>query len=299
MLARPERRGEPRGPLAGRRVVRRAARARPPGTRWRRPRAGRRPRPARASAGRAGTRRRSRAARAASGRSWARGRRRRRAVAREQREQVPLRLAGPAPDHRPLERAVDAGQVAVAWRMQMTPQRALAHTSHQRSSSSDHRAARRRRRRRRAAPRGSRSRARPRRAEAPRAHAHPAEVLGAVAGVDQLPVDQRGPAVLGDDEVGEPEVPVHDRRRRRRRRVQAQPAQAELERGMRLAEPVEMALERLDRGLGRRSPATPGAVAQLGLARAGTAGGSIACRRAAASATRATSTDAPAPSVRR
>ena len=75
----------------------------------------------------------------------------------------------------------------------MTAQRALPQTSHQRSSSSVTAPARRRRRRRPAAPRASRSRAPAARAEAPRPHAHPAEVLGAVAGVDELPVDQRRP----------------------------------------------------------------------------------------------------------
>ena len=100
---------------------------------------------------------------------------------------------------------------------QMTAQRALPQTSHQRSSSSV------------TAPPARRgvggeqllARAAAQRrlggAEAPRPHAHPAEVLGAVAGVDELPVDQRRRAVLGDDEVGEPEVAVHDRGRRRRR----------------------------------------------------------------------------------
>ena len=136
----------------------------------------------------------------------------------------------------------------------MTAQRALPQISHQRSSSERHRPP----------ARGgvgveqllarAATQRRQRAAEAPRPHAHPAEVLGAVAGVDELPVDQRRPAVLGDDQVGEPEVAVHDRGRRRRGRVEAQPAQAELDRGMRLADPVEVALEHHDGGLGRRQP---------------------------------------------
>src|SRR5581483_7784845 len=42
-------------------------------------------------------------------------------------------------------------------------------------------------------------------AESPRADAEPAEVLGRIAEMRQLPVDHRREAVLVDDEVAEPE----------------------------------------------------------------------------------------------
>src|SRR2546421_1044952 len=83
-------------------------------------------------------------------------------------------------------------------------------------------------------------------AEAPRLHTQPAQVLHWVAEVRELPVEHRSDAVRTDDEVAVAEVAVHERRPRRiGRRMLGKPAQAELERGVRLAEPVEVpAIER-------------------------------------------------------
>src|SRR5205085_1126943 len=50
-----------------------------------------------------------------------------------------------------------------------------------------------------------------RRTEAPAPHAQPAEVLGGIALVDELPVEDRPQAVGPDDEVAQPEVAVADR----------------------------------------------------------------------------------------
>ena len=80
---------------------------------------------------------------------------------------------------------------------------------------------------------------RQRRPEAPGLHAEPAQVLHRVAHVGQLPVDDRRQARLVDDQVAEPEVPVHDGRPDRRRPVGLQPAEPQLEGGMGLADGVE------------------------------------------------------------
>ena len=63
--------------------------------------------------------------------------------------------------------------------------------------------------------------------------------------------------VVVDDEVAEPEVAVHQRGAGRLGRVGAQPAQAELDRGQRLADLVELALPLVDlaRAPGPRAPA--------------------------------------------
>ncbi len=77
-------------------------------------------------------------------------------------------------------------------------------------------------------------------AEAPRADRQPADVLGRVAGVTELPVDHGGQAVLVDDEVAEPEVAVHERGPLRRRRpVESQPAQPGLHSRQRLTDLVQ------------------------------------------------------------
>ena len=62
-----------------------------------------------------------------------------------------------------------------------------------------------------------------RRAEAPCLHAQPGQVLHRVTDVDQLPVDDRGEAVVVDDDVPHAQVAVHQRRRRARRTVGLEP----------------------------------------------------------------------------
>ena len=47
-------------------------------------------------------------------------------------------------------------------------------------------------------------------AEAPGAQREPGQVLGRIAGVAELPVDHRREPVLVDDQIAEPEVPVHE-----------------------------------------------------------------------------------------
>src|SRR2546426_9176288 len=84
-------------------------------------------------------------------------------------------------------------------------------------------------------------------AEAPRAHAEPAEILHRVAHVHQLPVDHRPEAFGAEDHVAHAVVAVHERGRRGRRYAGREPAEAELEGGMRIggdgAEDLLVALE--------------------------------------------------------
>jgi hypothetical protein len=90
-------------------------------------------------------------------------------------------------------------------------------------------------------------------AEPPRADREPADVLGRVAQMAELPVDYRRQSVPVDDEVAKPEVAVYEPDRgRRRRRVEAQPAQARLDRRQRLADLGQLVLPQLAR-LERRS----------------------------------------------
>src|SRR5205085_11719140 len=78
-------------------------------------------------------------------------------------------------------------------------------------------------------------------AEAPRLQTQPTEILGRVAEVRELPVEHRTHTVGTDDEVPVAEIAVDERGLRRLcRRVVREPPQPELERGMRLAERVEV-----------------------------------------------------------
>src|SRR5438552_16092830 len=71
-------------------------------------------------------------------------------------------------------------------------------------------------------------------AEPPRAHAEPAEVLHRVADVHHLPVDHGAQALGAEDDVAHPVVAVHQRPALRRRQPSREPAERELESGVRL-----------------------------------------------------------------
>src|SRR5262249_52770116 len=71
-------------------------------------------------------------------------------------------------------------------------------------------------------------------AKAPGAHAHPAQVLGSVADVRELPIENRAQPLAADDDVAVPVAAVHQYARRSRRQVAAQPAEGELKCGVRL-----------------------------------------------------------------
>ena len=87
---------------------------------------------------------------------------------------------------------------------------------------------------------GGHAAGRQRRAEPPRPHAEPAEVLHRVAEVGQLPVEDRPQAVGADEEVAEAEVAVDDPRLvRARGRFASSQRKPELEGRVGLAEPVE------------------------------------------------------------
>ena len=89
-------------------------------------------------------------------------------------------------------------------------------------------------------------------AEAPGAHADPAEVLHRVAEVRELPVEDCANALGSEDDVSDAIVAVHESRFGGRREVLAQPTKRQLESGMGLRRnrPVG-GLEPVDFGLGR------------------------------------------------
>ena len=66
-------------------------------------------------------------------------------------------------------------------------------------------------------------------AEAPGAHAEPADVLQGVSDVDQLPVEQRDQTVGVDQHVAEAQVSVHHGATRRFRPMPLEPPQRQLE----------------------------------------------------------------------
>ena len=80
---------------------------------------------------------------------------------------------------------------------------------------------------------------RPRSAEAPGRGAEPADVLGRLAGVGQLPIQHRPQPVGTDQEVAGAEVAVHRHPPAGRQPVGLEPAHAELERRPGLAQRVE------------------------------------------------------------
>ena len=88
-------------------------------------------------------------------------------------------------------------------------------------------------------------------AEAPGRRAQPPDVLGRVARVGQLPVEDAAQPVRPDQEVAHPEVAVHRHPRSARRAVGRQPAHAELERGPDLAQGIEEG-QRVAQRVGRR-----------------------------------------------
>src|SRR4051812_37409926 len=77
--------------------------------------------------------------------------------------------------------------------------------------------------------------------ESPRLHTQPPEILHWVAEMRQLPIEDGAQTIRADDEVAVAEVAVNDRRRCALRSALVEPTQCELERRMRLAEPVEHA----------------------------------------------------------
>ena len=85
-------------------------------------------------------------------------------------------------------------------------------------------------------------------AEAPRLHAEPAEILDRVAEVRELPVEHGAHALRADDEVAVAEIAVHEGEVGvgQVHRAFGEPPQAQLERGVWLAEHVEDAAELLD-----------------------------------------------------
>src|SRR5207237_1377171 len=90
------------------------------------------------------------------------------------------------------------------------------------------------------------SEAQPVDAEAPRLHQRPGDVLEGVANPGELPIEDADQPVGSDHQVPDAEVAVHDRGGPRVAQVLAQPADAELDGGMRLADRVELRDEPLD-----------------------------------------------------
>ena len=270
-----------RAVVRGRRVPRRASRARI-AQRWRRPA----PRSGARAARRAQLleqelRERAASSSGASGRSCTSG-----SALPDHRQQVPLGLARAPADGGELERPALAREVhagledaddAPANVAEHLPEAQLlrAHVGPP--------AARRPRAGARACPS---PRPGGRRSEPPRADAEPAEVLDRVAGVAELPVQHRGEARPGRRGSS----PGGSRRGRAPgrggRQVGAQPAQAELERRVRLADGVELGRERVDRRLApaRRRARRP----------AGTSASGTACVAAAAAASWSVSRSWPA-----
>ena len=95
--------------------------------------------------------------------------------------------------------------------------------------------------------------------EAPGRGAEPPDVLGRVAGVGQLPVEDAAQPVRADQEVAQPVVAVHRHRRPGGRGARRQPAHPELERGPHLAERIEE-WQRVAERVGRRQPLDGGGV---------------------------------------
>src|SRR5213080_5206447 len=67
-----------------------------------------------------------------------------------------------------------------------------------------------------------------------RSHAEPAEVLHRVADVHHLPVDHRAQPLGAEDDVAHPVIPVYQRPAVGRREASREPAERELEGGVRL-----------------------------------------------------------------
>src|SRR5437764_9780011 len=89
------------------------------------------------------------------------------------------------------------------------------------------------------------------RAEAPRAHERPRHVFDRIADVRELPVEHRD-ELVGHRHVAETEVAVHEGRLPLRAQPIAHPREPVLDRRMRLADGVELVVEALDRAAVRQ-----------------------------------------------
>ena len=115
-------------------------------------------------------------------------------------------------------------------------------------------------------------------AEAPGRRTQPADVLGRVASVGELPIEHAAQAVGPDEQVAHAEVAVHRDRGTRLGTVRSQPAHAELERGTDLAQGIEEG-KRVAQGIRRREAVDRGGVDGVdGGERAGRTGPSSAAR---------------------
>src|SRR5213078_1015541 len=99
------------------------------------------------------------------------------------------------------------------------------------------------------------------RAEAPRAHAEPAQVLHRIADVGELPVEDGAQALGTEDDVADAEVAVHEGLGARRGRRSREPAERQLERRVRIERDgaVELLVARELGAGGRGKKASPGA----------------------------------------
>src|SRR5712691_12098592 len=79
--------------------------------------------------------------------------------------------------------------------------------------------------------------------EAPRPHQRPGDIFGRVAAVPELPIEHVTEARRGDREVADPQVTMEDDGFARLRRPLSCPSEPELDRRVRVLEPVDLLCE--------------------------------------------------------